>query len=296
MEAILSPIIQLYRYSLQPIAPFTWFGLGISSLDIVGGLRLCIILRQLREDLHVKHVAKKGGKETVEDPSFMKNLATTLMVVYGGEAVTAPLLGMPPSFMLSGLVPGLYAGIQAIVDNLPFVPPISAGLELPLSLLDGFTRAILVCTLIPSVIINHTSPAIAESPWTLLLSSLMVANGGFFFVNTLNLLGPTTWTVQTPPELRAYGWTTADLWCAPAATALYSLLTHAQPFWAELHLVIVQILGGATGVKGIEPVDPEVARALCALLLSGLFFGRTVKNFGGLSLIFPKTATKIKTQ
>lgn len=87
-------------------------------------------------------------------------------------------------------------------------------------------------------------------------------------------------TVQTPPELQAYGWTTADLWCAPAITGLYALLTHAQPFWADAHSIIAQLLGGGQGVNGVEAVDPEVARAVCAFLLATLFTGRTAKNFG----------------
>jgi hypothetical protein len=86
--------------------------------------------------------------------------------------------------------------------------------------------------------------------------------------------------LQTPPELQAYGWTTADLWCAPVTTGLYALLTHAQPFWADAHSVIGQLLGGGQGAKGVEPVDPEVARAVCAFLLATLFTGRTAKNFG----------------
>ena len=90
--------------------------------------------------------------------------------------------------------------------------------------------------------------------------------------------------LQTPPELQAYGWTTADLWCAPIITGLYALLTHAQPFWADVHRSIAELFqgGGYTIIKGVpvEPIDPEVARAVCAFLLSALFVGRTAKNFG----------------
>lgn len=86
--------------------------------------------------------------------------------------------------------------------------------------------------------------------------------------------------MQTPPEIQPYGWTTADLWCAPVITGLYALLTHAQPFWADTHTVLVGLLGGSSLGKVVEPVDAEVARALCALLLGSLFAGRTAKNFG----------------
>jgi len=75
--------------------------------------------------------------------------------------------------MVSGVVPGLYAAIQALIDALPEVPDISASLELPLSIVDGFTRAFLLCNLIPPTVLTHASPAIANSPWTLLVSSLV---------------------------------------------------------------------------------------------------------------------------
>ena len=105
----------------------------------------------------------------------------------------------------------------------------------------------------------------------------LTANGGFFLANLFSILNPGSMTVQTPPELRAYGWSTVDLWCAPAMTGLYALMTHAQPFWADLHAVLDKILGGAASGQAI---DPEVARVICAVVLSGLFASRAVVNFG----------------
>lgn len=75
--------------------------------------------------------------------------------------------------MLSGVVPGLYTGIQAIIEYLPSVPIPSAETELPLAILDGFTRAYLLCNLIPPAVTANASPVISSSPWTLLLSSLV---------------------------------------------------------------------------------------------------------------------------
>ncbi|PPQ82391.1 hypothetical protein CVT25_008352 [Psilocybe cyanescens] len=169
--ALLAPLVELYRYSLEPIAPFTWLGWGINTLDVVAAFRLCILLRQIREVALKQHISSKGSSQ-VEESSFVKSASTTLLVVYGGEAVAAPFLGQPPSFMISGVVPALYTIIQAIVDKSPYVPDISAQLEVPLSVLDGFTRAYLLCNLIPPAVTANASPAIASSPWTLLLSSL----------------------------------------------------------------------------------------------------------------------------
>ena len=73
---------------------------------------------------------------------------------------------------------------------------------------------------------------------------------------------------------------TVDLWCAPLVTAIYALLTHAQPFWADAHGLITALLGGKTGEGAVvAPVDNEVARAVCTMILMSLFTTRTVKNF-----------------
>ena len=86
--------------------------------------------------------------------------------------------------MLSGVYPGLYAAVQAVVDALPAVPIPSVEIELPLSLIDGFTRAYLLCNLIPPPVTTNTSTLISSSPWTLLITSL-VSYLLSFFVQTL---------------------------------------------------------------------------------------------------------------
>ena len=63
-------------------------------------------------------------------------------------------------------------------------------------------------------------------------------------------------------------------------TGLYAFMTHAQPFWADLHAVLDKMLGGTASGQAIHSVDPEVARAICAVILSGLFASRAVVNFG----------------
>ncbi|KLO15445.1 hypothetical protein SCHPADRAFT_938684 [Schizopora paradoxa] len=333
--ALLSPIISAYRLALQPIAPFTWVGSPVSAFDVVAAFRLCVALRQMREAGVVQHLQRQrvrrrvtespqGGEASAsekrvgggvsgvggagaggeaEEYSLVKNVAVVLVTVYGGESVMCPWLGIPPSFLASPIVPGLYASLTALVDGLPesWVPPSTFKTELPLSFLDGLTRAFLLCQLIPPVVTAHAVPAVASNPWTLILSSLVIANGGFFFVNLLSMLQPTGFALATPAELRALGWTTTDLWCAPLTTALYALLTHAQPFWADLHALLLSFCVassssssfassvGAGGVGGTEKpplvaaeaLEPETARAACAVFLATLFVTRTVRNFGG---------------
>ena len=84
---MLSLFVGFYRYALLPIAPFTWLGMGISTLDVVAMVRLCVILRQIRE-VSMKDHLKSHGKKNIEEDSFMKKAVTTLLIVYGGEAIT----------------------------------------------------------------------------------------------------------------------------------------------------------------------------------------------------------------
>ena len=96
----------------------------------------------------------------------------------------------------------------------------------------------------------------------------------------MSFLQPYALTLTTPAEMLPWGWTTTDLWAAPFITGLYALLTHAQPFWADAHAVTLGWLGSsAAEVAKVQPVDPEYARALCAVVLMSLFSKRTVQNF-----------------
>jgi hypothetical protein len=86
---------------------------------------------------------------------------------------TAPWLGLQPTFFVSGGVPLLYLGASALVDSLPAVPELSLFTELPLSVLDGLTRAILLCNFVPVMITAHASLAVSTSPYTLLLTAFV---------------------------------------------------------------------------------------------------------------------------
>ena len=86
----LQPLVSLYQYALIPLAPFSWFGLQISSLDLLAAFRLCYVLRHLRENLkddHAKRRATDSKLPAPEDRSFVRDALTVLTVVYGGEAI-----------------------------------------------------------------------------------------------------------------------------------------------------------------------------------------------------------------
>ena len=110
----------------------------------------------------------------------------------------------------------------------------------------------------------------------------------FFFTNLLSFFHPYSLTLTTPAEFLPYGWATTDLWCAPLITGLYTLLTHAP--WAYAHHVATGWLGAA-GAEKAAALDPETARAVCVVVLAGLFTSRAVKNFGPAAK-GPKTKTQ----
>jgi hypothetical protein len=105
-----APIIAFYDYALQPIPALAWVGAPISPLDVAGGLRLALILRQVREQLHKEHMDKisssnmnvrvKNGQleRASSDPvvpaerrSCVRNFAASLLMVFSGEAIVGAL-------------------------------------------------------------------------------------------------------------------------------------------------------------------------------------------------------------
>jgi hypothetical protein len=116
MDLLLTPVVDLYRTLLSPVAPFTWFGIPLSTLDLAASVRLCVIMRQLRElsraNYENKRVAMRRmikGKDkareagfsaedeedhipahpgVLEQRSFVRDAAATLLVVYGGEIIS----------------------------------------------------------------------------------------------------------------------------------------------------------------------------------------------------------------
>jgi hypothetical protein len=194
----------------------------------------------------------------------------------------------------------MYALIQTGIEWIPSVPDLSLQLELPLSFLDALSRTLLLVHVTPAMVLNSPYPQIAGSPWALLVTSLVcllsipetflrltkrllyqfAANAGFFVLNLTNFLHPTPLSLTTPSELLPYGWTAVDLWCAPLVTGIYSLLTHTQPFWETAHAAIFGWLG--SGDEKLAPVDDEVARAACTVVLMVLFSTRAVSNYSGM--------------
>ncbi|KAF7337970.1 hypothetical protein MVEN_02020600 [Mycena venus] len=239
MSLLLTPIIGVFNYTLQPIAPFTWFNVSLSTLDVVAAFRLCIVLRQIKDS----PVSTACLEEWCGD-CRTKGLCSGYIDYPDCCVMTAPLLCIPPSFMVSGVVPVFYAVVQALVEMLPAVPTMSIHTELPLSVVDGFTRALLLCNLIPPAVTANASPVIAASPWTLLVTSLVTANGGFFPHEPLLLPQP---DAHRNPD-------------AARAPAVRMDRDRPLPFWADLHTVLSGMFGTSAAVTKtgvVEALDPR---------------------------------------
>ena len=103
MSLALAPIVELYRWGLQPIAPFSWFGIQISTIEVAAAVRLCLIIRQVRELITKAYKAQAaqataGASEKekdataapgpkFEEKSFVRDLAATLIVVHAGDTI-----------------------------------------------------------------------------------------------------------------------------------------------------------------------------------------------------------------
>ena len=100
MPSALTSIVAFYDYALQPVSALAWIGDPISILDVSAAFRLALILRQVRELFHNEHLAKmssalgqsKNGQtgkkiDPPEQRSCVRDLATTFLMVFGGEAV-----------------------------------------------------------------------------------------------------------------------------------------------------------------------------------------------------------------
>jgi len=228
-----------------------------------------------------------------------------LVVVFGGELVVSAMLTTPPSFMLSPTVTLVFVASHTVANLLPDIPIPSIETELPLALLDAATRSMLVCDFASSLVKNNPNPLIQISPMALLITSTVLGNGGFFFVNAFSMLSPGGWSVSTPPEFKPWGWTTMDLWVAPLATAIYATATQLQPFWAQLQLLLLSALGSSIDTTvdgeeklygGVKPMATDDARTLCFVLMAALFSGRALRNFGVPSVEPSQKKTTGKTK
>lgn len=82
----LSFITNTFDSLLAPFPILAWFGIEVTTLDTLAVIRLCLILRQIRQAVRTSYTGK------IQPSSFTKDALTTLVVVYGGEAVAGDFL------------------------------------------------------------------------------------------------------------------------------------------------------------------------------------------------------------
>ncbi|CAE7147522.1 unnamed protein product [Rhizoctonia solani] len=198
--------------------PFEIWGVSFPLMDLIGAFRLSIVLRQIKK--------LKGGGSSNTDTQVSPWI--NALVLFGGEAIMCSQLSLTPGFLTYPNVTLLFMGAQFIVNEIMLEPPpFRFAVELPLAVFDAFGRALLLCDFAPTLVSKHPDPVVANSPLALLITAEVLTNGGFFFVNLLNMLDPRGWRVdRTPPEALPWGWTAVDLWTAPVVTALWASLTH----------------------------------------------------------------------
>jgi hypothetical protein len=102
-------------------------------------------------------------------------------------ATSGALLGRTPSFLLSPTYPLLFLLGEVAVYFCPSPPAPSLSTELPLSIVDAFTRVGLLTALAFPPVLGHSVSEVARSPLALIIASTLLANGGFFLVSAATL-------------------------------------------------------------------------------------------------------------
>jgi len=269
---MLDTLTLVYKTVTQPL-PF----IGIPPLDIVGALRLSVALRQIRA---IQAGTSGSNVRPSIENELVRNIWTNWTVVWGGETILCALLAQTPSFLLSPTYPLLFLFGEVLVSLCPPPPAPSLSTELPLSVLDAFTRVGLLTALAFPPIIAHPVREVAQSPLALLIASTLLANGGFFLVSSMSMLSPKGWKPVTPNELKPWGWTTVDLWSAGSVTALFAVMTRAQPFWGRVHDQVLWARAYSSD-DGTDPfITMDEARSICLAVLIGLFVTRSLWNHG----------------
>jgi len=88
ISTLLSSTADLITYGLTPLPYFRF-----SVFDLIGSLRLALVLRQIKESERQRGIQEKqrgiNSKETreLEDGGLVKDVITVWTVVYGGEMV-----------------------------------------------------------------------------------------------------------------------------------------------------------------------------------------------------------------
>lgn len=117
-------VVDIFQYILQPLSPFSFFGLPVTTLDVVAALRLCIAMRQLREEQRRQYLARPGSsRKSTEESSFLRRVMATLLVVYGGEAITGSWTVLSCSTLTEALyiVDSTMARISPIIHGLCYI-------------------------------------------------------------------------------------------------------------------------------------------------------------------------------
>ncbi|KAF8325802.1 uncharacterized protein EI90DRAFT_2999708 [Cantharellus anzutake] len=288
----LQEVTSVFKDATAPVPLFDSPELpSLSVIDVLGALRLSILLRQIK-----RH---NGGLAGEPKGAWVHDLWLTLVVVFAGEILACAMLTVPPSFMLSPTVILLFIASHIVAHAIPsvLIPDISLLTELPLAILDAATRSMMVCDGTIALVRSSPHLSVQASPMALLVTSTTLGNVGFFIVNVFSMLDPVGWNVNVPPELRPWGWTTMDLWIAPLGTAIYATATQSQAFWTRLPALILGILNVDPAVQSeldaklltVMPLSNDDGRSVCFLVVATLFTLRALYNFS-LPSVAPKAS------
>jgi hypothetical protein len=130
---------------------------------------------------------------------------------------------------------------------------------------------------------SHPDPKIASNPYLMILAGwlIVVPSGALTF--SLGLFD-NEWSFNCPAELKPGGWKAVDVWVPGLIGWIYGALTKAHPVFTQPLDQLTSLIGlqSQISAKSVVPNwQKDEAKALCAVILTGLFAMRAIYNMGG---------------
>jgi hypothetical protein len=167
-------------------------------------------------------------------------------------------------------------------------PLIAVSETLVMPFFDCLGRALVLSTFTVDLVRAHPDPEISSSPlamcWAAWIAVVPFASLAF----ACNMFKK-EWSFSTPPELQIGGWKAVDVWSPPLIAMLYGALAQIHPAFSVPYQALMSLApytgtAGMALLKGLPSQPPvlsrEDAKAVCAAVLSVLYLGRAVYNFG----------------
>lgn len=251
-------------------------------------------IHALRVATAYRGAARTGGYEG--RISFFQSAIVPAVLILGGSTVTNVLLGIIPGWVITPIPVITYTILPAVLFRSPLSLALLQIPTLPLNILfsavDGFSRIVGITTFGVDTVISHSDPAVANSPWAMIVIATLAGGGGGLIVPAFKGFHA-DWAFGTPPWAKEGPG--IDVWGATLIGYIYSTLIDAHPFFRYLpsHVLPSSFLPKAYLTSKIaQPLLPaHEAKIACSVILFSLLSLRLILLYiTSPSAVAPKKA------